>query len=1048
MKRTPIVSAVLLLSLGLGTPGIIADAHAQEEREAKEERRALKLSDVDTQTKSEAYRQMARQKRHESMTRLKDLLSRGTAEGTQKAEMMLRLAELYFDEFRDLKLDEDRRYQGEFDQCFNTPGCNSETLKADYTSSSKWADRAIALYQNILQNYPQYQRSDEATFFLASSLQELDRKDEALSHYVNLVRTYQQSNFLADAYVQIGEYYFDTNNAYKALTAYQNATRFKDSPQYAFANYKLAWCFYNVGEYGKAIDTMKGVVAYSMTPQEGASDTKRLTLQDEALKDLVRFFADAGEMDEAYAYFNKLGRKELIRSMLKRLANMYFEQGKFEQTISTYRRLIAEDPQSPDAPEYQNEIIGAYNKMGDKPATESEITKLRKTYGKNSAWARANSANQDAINEARGFLEKNLRKVAVSYYQEARKLGTGSRARESYEFAGRAYAVYLDEFPDGKFAYQMRYEYGELLYEMKQYDQAYEQYMAVVKIDPKGKESQFCARSAVYAASEMVKVDAKEGKVQKGSKENKSEILNLSPWEEKKLAALDQFSTQYPDHKDTKGMIYEAGYLYYDKNRFKDASDRFRIVISMDPRSKQAMLAANLIVDSFALVEDYGNLKDVSKAFYDQESLGNAGFKKEMYSVYEGASAQLISVNYEKDKDAVKAADAYMAFYAEFPKSEKADIALNNAAAYYNKEGKVARSMEARQTLIDNFPKSKYWKDQIAFLGFDYETVADFGGAAAWYEKLYEADAKHEKSKDALYSAALFRTAEGNNDKAIENYTKFRSTYTDDARSAAIPLDIAKLLDESGRADEAAKYYYDFFSKPPEGATYVQIFYSRLKYGEYLETQSKAKADKHYDETIAAFGALQEKGEDTGAAIAFVAEIKYKKAQPLLDKYLSMKITGPGRSVSQAKTNKALTDQLVGKLKALGEVEATYVEIVKMGVGEWGLASLVQAGKAYEDIADSLVNSYVPEYLTEDQAEMYKMGLEDKAYVQVEKGVNAYAQALSEAYKFNLYNENTAYATRRLGELRPDDFPVLVEELEESRFTASSGMKRTFAEQP
>lgn len=1048
MKRTPIVSTVLLLALGLGGPGFVPSAHAQDEREAKEERRALKLSEVDTQTKSEAYRQMARQKRHESMSRLKDLLSRGTAQGTQKAEMMLRLAELYFDEFRDLKLDEDRRFQDQFDQCFNTPGCNTETMKADYSASSKWADRAIALYQNILQNYPQYQRADEATFFLASSLQELDRKDEALKYYVNLVRTYQQSAFRPDAYVQIGEYYFDSNNAYKALTAYQNATRFKDSPQYSFANYKLGWCYYNVGEYGKAIDTMKGVVAMSMTAQEGQNDTKRLTLQDEALKDLVRFFADAGEMDEAYAYFNKLGRKELIRSMLKRLANMYFEQGKFEQTISTYRRLVAEDPQSPDAPEYQNEIINAYQKMGDKGATESEITKLRKTYGKNSAWARANSANQDAIKDARGYLEKNLRKVAVSYYQEARKLGTGSRARESYEFAGRAYAVYLDEFPEGKYAYQMRYEYGELLYEMKSYDQAYEQYMAVVKIDPNGKQSQFCARSAVYAAGEMVKVDEREGKVQKGNKQNKSEQLPLSPWEEKKLAALDQFSTQYPDHKDTKGMIYEAGYLYYDKNRFKDASDRFRTVIGMDPRSKQAMLAANLIVDSFALVEDYSNLKDVSKAFYDQESLGNAAFKKEMYAVYEGASAQLISETYKKDQDAVKAADAYMAFYAEFPKSEKADIALNNAAAYYNKEGKVAKSMEARQTLIDNFPKSKYYKDQLAFIGYDYETVADFGASAGWYERLYEADSKHEKAKDALYSAALFRTALGENDKAIDDYTRFRQTYPDDARSAAIPLDIAKLHEESGNADKAAQYYYDFFSKPPAGATHVQVFFARLKYGEYLETQNMGKANKHYDETVAAFNALQAKGEDTGTAVAFIAEIKYKKAQPVLDSYLAKKISGPGRSMSESKTNKVLKDQLVAKAKALGEVEKVYIDIVKMGVGEWGLASLVQAGKAYEDMSDSLINSFIPDYLTEDQTEIYRMGLEDKAYVQTEKAVNAYSQALGEAYKYNLYNDNTAYATRRLGELRPDDFPVLVEELEDARFTASGGSQRSFEEQP
>jgi tetratricopeptide (TPR) repeat protein len=797
---------------------------------------------------------------------------------------------------------------------------------------------------------------------------------------------------------------------------------------------------------GQAIQTMKGVVQFSMTSTEGSSDQKRVMLQEEALKDLVRFFADAGSMDEAEAYFTKLGRTELIQKMMKRLAGMYFEQGKFEESVRTYRRLIGQNPQSPDAPEYQNEIIQAYQKMGLKGETEQEIEKLRRNYGKTSAWAKANSANQDAIKDARGYLEKNLRSVAVNYHKEARKLGTGRRAIEAYEFAGRAYSVYLDEFPEGKYAYQMRYEFGELLYKLKRFDESYEQYMAVVKIDAKGKESLFCARSAVYAAGEMIKGEKAAGKIESGNKQNKSEQLSLSDWESKKLTALDQFSTLYPDHKDTKGMIYEAGYLYYDKNRFKDASDRFRTVISMDPRSKQAMLAAELIVDSFVLVEDYPNLKDVSKAFYDQQSLGNAAFKKDMYQYYENASAQLIAVTYESDKDAVKAATSYMAFFAEFPESKKADIALNNAAAYFSQEGKVAKSMEARSALIENFPKSKYYKDQLAFIGYDYETIADFGTSAMWYEKLYEQDSAHEKSKDALYSAALFRQAQGENKTAIENYQKFLVSYGEDARAVGIPIDIAKLYDEDGQTQKAADQYSQFFTSPPEGANADSVYFARLQYGLALEKMGQQKkADKHWAATLAGYEKEVTAGNDVASGVTFVAaRIKFNNAEGTFDSYMTAKISGPGRSMSETRTNKVLTDQLVAKAKGLGEVETLYVEIVKMGAGEWGLASLVQAGKAYEDMADSLTNSYVPTYLTEDQAELYRMGLEDKAYIQTEKAVNAYAQALGEAFKANVYDDNTAFATRRLGELRPEDFPVLIEDLDDPRFTARSGVQRSF----
>ena len=75
-------------------------------------------------------------------------------------------------------------------------------------------------------------------------------------------------------------------------------------------------------------------------------------------------------------------------------------------------------------------------------------------------------------------------------------------------------------------------------------------------------------------------------------------------------------------------------------------------------------------------------------------------------------------------------------------------------------------------------------------------------------------------------------------------------------------------------------------------------------------------------------------------------------------------------------------------------------------------------------MAVTLRTGDTPFYLTEDQLEIYSMQIEDKAYVQEEKAVNAFKLALDKSYELTLYNDNTAYATRRrLGELRPDEFP-------------------------
>lgn len=1029
---------VLPFALALaGAPLLSRPAHANEaDRSDREERKALKMSDYGKEDISEAYREAARQKRHEEMDFAKDLLSRGTLKGETKAEMMLRLADLYFEEGRDIRLSEDQKFTEAFDACFNDPTCNTDSMVADHGESMKWQDRSIKLYKQILSNYPTFSRADEASYYMANALWDTDRRKDAVKEFTRLVKSYPESGWVPDAYVMIGEYYFEDNNAYKALLAYQKAAAYRNSDKYPFAMYKLAWCYYNVGEYGKSIDTMKAVVAYSMSAEDG-QNRSNLQLQDEALKDLVRFFADAGEMDEAYAYFNKLGKKELIRSMLKRLASTYFEQGKFEECIQTYRRLIAEDPQSPDAPEYQNEIIAAYTKIGRKKEILAEVERMRKTYGKSSAWAQKNASDPDAIEDAASYLEKNLRTVAKTYHEEARKLGPAGV--ESYQLAYNAYKVYVEEFPDGKNTYDMRYGFGELLYETKQFEAAYDQYMAVVALDPKGKSSKFCAEAAIFAANEVLK---KQGSATRSSGPGGStEPLEITEWEQKKLDALDQYAKLYPEDDKTKNMIYESAYLYYNKNHFDQAADRFRTVIAMAPSTTQAEQAANLILDSLALVENWSKLKEVAQAFYDQEGLGSTPqFKADVLKVYENASLKLIEQNFAKDKDERAAADAYVAFYKEFPSSENADLALNNAAVYYYNTDQVARAMETRMILVEQFPTSKYYKDTVAALGFDYENIADFEQAAQWYEKLFSLDKDHKAAKSAVYSAALFRSAMGDWQGAIKDYQQYLAAYPDEENTADVTLTIGQTYEDNGQWAQASKVYLSFFDqKDPAGVSGDQLMFARLHYGQALEeTGQRDKALSHYRSSIDWYTRAAEAGTEFVLGAEFAGEMLYDLSEDAYEKYMALKLDGPGAGASRAVQDQTAVNQIKAKGAALVEVEKLSVEIINTGAGEWGVAALVRLGRAYEDMADSLRNAFVPTYLDQDQAEFYRMALEDKAYPQEEKAVEAYATALDKSYELNLYNDNTAFANRRLGELRPDDFPEFFEKILEPNYSSAA----------
>jgi tetratricopeptide (TPR) repeat protein len=1043
-------TASLVLAIALTGP-LASEAVAQD-RTGK----AVTLRDQYVQEDA-SYAAMAAQKRLDSINFLKDLLAKGTAEGDQKAEMMLRLSDLYFQQGRYLYLLEMGEFDKQYDACFNTEGCNTETMVPNNTESRAWQEKSIKLYEQILRGYPRYARADEATFYLGSALKDVGRTEEAAEQFTNLVKKYSDSAFVPDAYIYIGEYYFDDNNAYKALLAFQKATAYPNSDMYGYALYKLAWCQYNVGEFDKAIETMKSVVAYSMA--DAAKDGRKVQLEEEALKDLVRFFADAGELDEAYEYFTKLGKKELIRSMLQRLASMYYEQGKIDQAITTYRRLISDNPQASDNPEYQHEIVMAYNKSGKRAEAIAEVDRYRQTYNKTSAWARSNASNQEAINKATETLEKDLRNLAVSYHDAAKKYGKGAEATATYELADRAYTMYLEDFSADKHAYEVRYAYAELLYKLQKYDQAYTQYMAVVALDPKGAHSMFCAESAIFAADEMVKREG-GGNYAKPQAGVAKDPQPLTEWEQRLVDSCKQFADLFPNEGKVKNIIYRSAYLLYNKYRFTEAAAQFNAVIAMDPASKEAEQAAHLILDSFTVTSDWQNLKTNAKFYYDQPKLGSSTFKKEVYDIYERSSFKLIEVTYEKDKDHNKAADSFVAFYKEFPDSTVAAQALNNASVYYHQAGRPADALEARLILVEDpkfGDKTKYYYDQVGALGFDYETIASFDKAASYYERLFglypkkrieveKADATKvadldAQAADAIYSAAVFRTALGNWQGGIDNYNKFAAAFPADSRTSDVKLTVAKIYEDQGRYTDAANAYAAFYEKPAPNTPVEHIFFARLHHGRTLEAMNQAtKAADVYKQSVD----LHKKQPTPGDHVAYVAEMMFKLAAPKYEKFDQLTISGCNGCGNKTKEDKAIEASLTAKAASVVDIEKTYVEIIQTGAGEWGLASTVMLGRAYEDMAETLSQSARPYYLTEDQKEMYDMLIVDKVYPQIQKAVEAYQTALTKSYELTLYNDNTAFATRRLGELRPDDFPGLEEELIEARATSASSNDRTF----
>ena len=124
---------------------------------------------------------------------------------------------------------------------------------------------------------------------------------------------------------------------------------------------------------------------------------------------------------------------------------------------------------------------------------------------------------------------------------------------------------------------------------------------------------------------------------------------------------------------------------------------------------------------------------------------------------------------------------------------------------------------------------------------------------------------------------------------------------------------------------------------------------------------------------------------------------------------------------------KQLSSRLKRKADLLKRASAALLDTAKLGVAEWTTASLYQVGAIYESFAKSLVNSPPPSNLTAEQAEEYRMQIDEFVVPIEEKSIEAYESGWNKALELGIFNAWTAKMREALGRLNGEMFPPLSE---------------------
>jgi tetratricopeptide (TPR) repeat protein len=679
--------------------------------------------------------------RNEEIRAVKTALSLRSPEN-RKAELYLRLAELYLEAYRADFLLEGRLHEKALQ---TKPDARLERGRS--LDDLKYG---IGSAEQILPLKVDRTKLDQVYYFLGYNYGELGNTKKSNEYYKRLVKEFPNSQYAVVGLRATADEAFQKGDYTEARALYEQAlTKTKDPSQQARIYHKLAWCYYRQKRTNDAIDSMKKAISISQGDQE-----KFLNIREEGLRDLAVYYAESGRVDEAIAYFQKnAGGVDKLAVVLEKLGKEYERTGQTEKAQQVYDVLLKLNQKDESSFRVATKLI--------------DLDLIRSQF--DSAYRRILALQIPKSDDADTRiaiinLRKSVRTTGVNNHERFRNADDKKEARRYLMVADQFYSIYLAKFlPQDEASKVERNEVRMYLAEVKrdlgQPGDAAHLYKLVIE-DKDPKYSNEAARLWVGSLAAELKLKAANGE---------KAGATPSALEQDFVGASDLLERSIPDSTESReARLRSAQILAAYPSEKQNAIVRASKLAKEAPNSPQGVLAARLWLQ---LVPEKSTLDQIKSS---QALLAtDQGQKKALAKDIEATSTKLKVgeiASLEKNKNYLEAAKGYEEFARSAKTEKEAEtpyIGAINAYAQNGSSDEVARTMREWKA---KYPKSavieKTVKDQASqffirglfnesaelFLGIgrQFKDVTSYMTSAA----LFDGGLQRQKARD-VYKMSL-----------------------------------------------------------------------------------------------------------------------------------------------------------------------------------------------------------------------------------------------------------------------------------------------------
>ena len=374
--------------------------------------------------------------------------------------------------------------------------------KADYT-------KAIQSF-TLVDKYPVDPKfSGMAAYWRADAYYRLRKFSEAITTYKKFIQMPGPglSGLKKEARYNIAYAHYKRDNKSEAIEAFR--TYLQSSPdngrKKADANMRIGEAYFKMGKDEEAIRYYKDVVAM------------KSGFEDQALFYMARAYRYSGKSDESVRHLKDLvsnyPESQYIQAGLFDLAETYNSQGELQLAMTNYNKIIDRYPQSTLVPLARISKASIYAKQGKTSAAEIEYKEVLQLYGNDQEICKKASGNLKDMYLETGQQEK-VEQLAAQYsclefdpndheniyYIPAIEAYQDSSKPESVRLpdALAKFQKYLDKFPNGMYALEVKYHMGDCNYALDNMSQAMAMYKQALAGSTTGMTERSARRVSIY----------------------------------------------------------------------------------------------------------------------------------------------------------------------------------------------------------------------------------------------------------------------------------------------------------------------------------------------------------------------------------------------------------------------------------------------------------------------------------------------------------------------------------------------------------------------